>query len=102
MTLKPALAMRHIIGTVAPTLAIACTISAPAQLRQKPASPAGVDEVCSIRFDKDELRPARVENSALPCLKEAARRLKASPDRKLVLVGVKDPAKGSRNHRERL
>lgn len=37
--------------------------------------------------------PARVENSALPCLKEAVKRLKASPDRKIVLVGVKDPAK---------
>jgi hypothetical protein len=34
-----------------------------------------------------------VENSALPCLKQAAARLKSSPDRKLVLVGVKDPAK---------
>jgi hypothetical protein len=47
---------------------------------------------CSIAFDKDALRPALVENSALPCLKEAAKRLKGRPCRKLVLVGVKDPA----------
>jgi hypothetical protein len=41
-------------------------------------------------FDKDLKRPARVEDSALPCLEEAARRLKAAPERKLVLVGLAD------------
>jgi len=50
----------------------------------------GVEKVCAIQFDKDRKRPARVEDSALGCLAEAVRRLKASPDRKLVLVGVKD------------
>ena len=39
------------------------------------------------------MRPARVENRALLCLEKAVGRLKANPDRKLVLVGVKDPAK---------
>jgi hypothetical protein len=60
---------------------------------QKPAPPAGVEEICAISFEKDLLRPARVENSALPCLKQAAAQMKSHPDRKLVLVGVKDPAK---------
>jgi hypothetical protein len=64
-----------------------------AQNRQKPVPPQDVVEICSISFKKDALRPARVENSALSCLKEAAKRLTESPDRKLVLVGVKDPAK---------
>jgi hypothetical protein len=65
--------------------------------KQAPASklilPAGVEKLCSIQFDKDALRPARVEDSALPCLDEVAKILKARPDRKLVLVGVSDPVK---------
>jgi hypothetical protein len=64
-----------------------------AQTRNKPTPPPGVEEVCSISFDQDTVRPARVENSALPCLKEAVKRLQERADRKLVLVGVKDPAK---------
>lgn len=48
-------------------------------------------ELCSIAFDKNPVRPARVQNSALPCLKQAADFLKSHADRKLVLVGAKDP-----------
>jgi hypothetical protein len=73
--------------------ALVGALSVQAQAQQKPTPPKGTEEVCSIAFDKDVLRPARVENGALACLREAAKRLKASPDRKLVLVGVKDPAK---------
>jgi hypothetical protein len=60
--------------------------------------PAGVEKLCSIQFDKDEKRPARVEDSALPCLNEVAKTLKQRPDRKLVLVGVSDPV---RDHEEK-
>ena len=52
-----------------------------------------MEKLCSIRFDKDAQRPARVEDSALPCLDEIAKTLKQRPDRKLVLVGVSDPVK---------
>jgi hypothetical protein len=86
-------ATRRTSTTLATMLALAGAISLSAQARHKAAPPAGVEEVCSISFDKDPLRPARVENSALACLKEAAKRLNASPGRKLVLVGGKDPAK---------
>jgi hypothetical protein len=55
--------------------------------------PAGVERLCSIQFDQDQRRPARVEDSALSCLKEVAKVLKARPDRKLVLVAVSDPVK---------
>jgi hypothetical protein len=55
--------------------------------------PAGVDKVCVIQFDKDTHRPARVEDRALACLDQAARLLKASPERKLVLVGLADLTK---------
>ncbi len=55
--------------------------------------PPHVEKVCTIYFDKDARRPARVEDSALPCLHEAAKRLRDNPDVKLVLVGVSDPVK---------
>jgi len=55
--------------------------------------PPGVEKLCSIQFDKDAKRPARVEDGALPCLDEVAKTLKQRPDRKLVLVGVSDPVK---------
>jgi hypothetical protein len=52
---------------------------------------AGVEKVCSIDFDKDEKLPARVEDGALPCLEQAARKLKDTPNIKLVLVGISHP-----------
>lgn len=60
--------------------------------------PVGIEKLCSIQFNKDEKRPARIEDSALPCLDKAATVLKQRSDRKLVLVGVSDPIK---DHEER-
>ncbi|KAA6460423.1 hypothetical protein DYQ86_15475 [Acidobacteria bacterium AB60] len=51
----------------------------------------GVTKVCAISFSRDAKRPARVEDSALACLQEAADLLKRSPDIKLVLVGTSHP-----------
>jgi hypothetical protein len=62
-------------------------------LGQTTTSLPGVERICSIRFDKDTKRPARVEDSALTCLSEAAQRLRDRPDVKLVLVGVSDVVK---------
>jgi hypothetical protein len=58
--------------------------------QQLPLAP-GVERLCSIDFNKDSRRPARVEDSALPCLEQAARRLKNTPGIKLVLVGNSHP-----------
>ena len=55
--------------------------------------PAGVERVCVIHFDHDAKRPARVEDTALPCLENAARHMRADNTVKLVLVGLKDPSK---------
>jgi hypothetical protein len=68
-------------------------VSAAVGAGQTQSLPPEVEKVCSIQFDKDTRRPARVEDSALSCLKEAAKRLREKPDVKLVLVGVADPAK---------
>jgi hypothetical protein len=56
---------------------------------------AGVQRLCAIEFDRDAKRPARVEDSALPCLELAVKRMTADVKVKLVLVGFKDP---SRDH----
>jgi len=91
------------------SLLIACALSAPVGYAQstprsdKPDAkklylPPGVEKLCSIEFDKDEVRPARVEDQDLPCLKSIVETLKAHPDNKLVLVGVQDPVK---DHEER-
>jgi len=58
--------------------------------QQFPLAP-GVEKVCAINFDKDAKLPARVEDSALPCLEQAARKLKETPNIKLVLVGISHP-----------
>jgi hypothetical protein len=63
--------------------------TAPAQL----VLPAGVERLCSISFDKDQKRPARVEDEALPCLEQVAKVLGDRPNKKVVLVGVSDPVK---------
>lgn len=55
--------------------------------------PPSVESICTIHFDKDTRRPARVEDSAFSCLDEAAKRLRSRSDVKLVLVGTSDSVK---------
>ncbi len=55
--------------------------------------PAGVTKICSIAFDKDEKRPARIEDGALSCLNEVTLSLKKNPTLKVVIVASADPAK---------
>jgi hypothetical protein len=79
---------------VCPGVILVCLLALPVRgAGQTPSLPSGVEKICSIQFDKDPRRPARVQDNALPCLKEAARRLRANPRVKLVLVGVADPVK---------
>jgi hypothetical protein len=73
-------------------LAALLTAAAIAQSQPKPLPP-GVEKIGVIVFDKDKVRPARVENSALPVIEEAVKRLRESPDKKLVLVGQADIVK---------
>ena len=65
-------------------------VTAPSHAQRLPLA-RGVEKVCSIDFDKDEKLPARVEDSALQCLQQAARKLKDTPNVKLVLVGISHP-----------
>jgi len=61
-----------------------------ASAQRTPLAP-GVEQVCAIDFSKDAKRPARVEDSALPCIERAANKLKTTSNIKLVLVGVSHP-----------
>jgi hypothetical protein len=73
---------------------LSCLLTLPLSSKgQTPATQPGVEKVCSIRFDQDSKRPARVQDNALPCLKEAARRLRDNSGLKLVLVGEADALK---------
>lgn len=76
---------------LAPTLTLFAAVSvACLHAQQLPLAP-GVEKLCSIEFDKDSRRPARVEDQALPCLEQAAKKLKDFPGIKLVLVGIAHP-----------
>ena len=82
--LKVAIRARASVGFILCFSFVACI------RMQAQSLPPEVEKVCSIRFDKDTKRPARVEDSALSCLKEAAKKLRENPAVKLVLVGVAD------------
>jgi outer membrane protein OmpA-like peptidoglycan-associated protein len=61
------------------------TINAPA------AAPAPVtSNLCSINFDRDARRPARVDNEAKACLDDISLNLQRSSDAKLAVVGNAD------------
>lgn len=72
------------------TLLLSSASSTQLQAQRLPLAP-GVKQVCAIEFSHDEKLPARVEDSALPCLQQAAKILKDTPNIKLVLVGVSHP-----------
>ena len=69
---------------------LGCVNPIPSNAQQLPLAP-GVEKVCVINFDKDAKLPARVEDSALPCLEQVARKLKETPSIKVVLVGISHP-----------
>jgi outer membrane protein OmpA-like peptidoglycan-associated protein len=63
------------------------TVNAP------PPPPAPTtSQLCSINFDRDKRRPARVDNEAKACLDDIALNLQRTSDAKLAVVGDKDSA----------
>ena len=58
------------------------TIAAP-----PPRSSAATQKLCSITFDHDKSRPARVDNDAKGCLDDVALNAQRSSDASLVVVG---------------
>lgn len=60
------------------------TVNAPAPVA--PAAPA-TQSLCSINFERDTKRPARVDNEGKACLDDLALNLQRTTDAKLALVG---------------
>jgi hypothetical protein len=71
-------------------LALAALSVAVVQAQRLPLA-QGVKQVCVLNFDKDPKHPAKVEDSALACLDQAAGLLQAAPNQKLVIVGTSHP-----------
>jgi hypothetical protein len=53
----------------------------------------GLQPICTVSFAADKVYPARVPDSAAPCLTKAAQALAATPGSILVLIGTADRAK---------
>ncbi len=62
------------------------------------APPPQTSELCSVHFDRDPRRPARVDNEAKACLDEVALSLQRNSDAKLAIVG--NAAAGERNSQQ--
>jgi hypothetical protein len=69
-----------------------------------PPPPAKTQQLCTITFDHDKKRPARVDNDAKGCLDDVALNAQRSADASLVVVGNAAPAppptKGKRQPKE--
>ena len=73
------------------TATTSVTINAPVAARPAPATSA----LCSITFDRDKKRPARVDNEAKACLDDIALNLQRNSDAKLIVVGNSATGKNS-------
>ncbi len=70
-------------------------------IEQAPPPAPQVQQLCTIQFDHDKRRPARVDNDAKGCLDDVALNAQRSSDATLVVVGntapEPTPAKGKRH-----
>ena len=82
--------LKFTASILAATALLFAALTWPSGAQRLPLAP-GVQKVCAIEFTEDEKLPARVEDSALTCLEQAAKTLKENPNIKLVLVGVSHP-----------
>jgi len=69
-----------------------------------PPPPAKTQKLCTVTFDHDKKRPARVDNDAKGCLDDVALNAQRSTDASLVVVGnaapQPPPAKGRKRTKE--
>ncbi len=63
-----------------------CTTSVSVAAPPPPPAPT-TTSLCSITFERDKRRPARVDNEAKACLDDIALNLQRSSDAKLAFVG---------------
>jgi outer membrane protein OmpA-like peptidoglycan-associated protein len=70
------------------------SVSAPPQAAPAPKT----QTLCTIQFDHDKKRPARVDNDAKGCLDDVALNAQRSSDASLVVVGNATPEAPSKHH----
>ncbi|HTD56220.1 MAG TPA: hypothetical protein VK670_12610 [Silvibacterium sp.] len=99
-------------GAPAGSITVTCTVtddkgqtaSATTQVsvNAPPPPPAKTQKLCTITFDHDKKRPARVDNDAKGCLDDVALNAQRSADASLVVVGNTAPepvpTKGRKRH----
>uniref|UniRef100_A0A7V4XQR1 OmpA family protein n=1 Tax=Acidobacterium capsulatum TaxID=33075 RepID=A0A7V4XQR1_9BACT len=74
----------HVTDDLAQTSASTTSVTVQAPV----AAPAPqTSNLCSVRFDRDSRRPARVDNEAKACLDEVALNMQRNSDAKLAIVG---------------
>jgi outer membrane protein OmpA-like peptidoglycan-associated protein len=77
-----------VTGTVQDDKGQTATCTATVNVEAPPPPPAPKTKtLCSINFDRDKKRPARVDNEAKACLDDVALNLQQSTDASAVLVG---------------
>jgi len=97
-------------GAPAGTIPVTCSVAddkgqtasptTQVSIEQAPPPAPKTQQLCSIQFDHDKKRPARVDNDAKGCLDDVALNAQRSSDATLVVVGnaapEEAPAKGKR------
>jgi outer membrane protein OmpA-like peptidoglycan-associated protein len=84
-------------GAPAGTITVTCNVAddkgqtasatATVSIAAPPPPPPATQKLCSIQFDHDKRRPARVDNDAKGCLDDVALNAQRSSDASLVVVG---------------
>jgi outer membrane protein OmpA-like peptidoglycan-associated protein len=81
------------VGTITVTCSVAdnkggnASATTTVTIPPPPPQPPSTQKLCSITFDHDKKRPARVDNDAKGCLDDVALNAQRSPDASLVVVG---------------
>jgi len=88
-------------GAPAGTITVTCTVTddkgqtasgtTAVQVNVQPPPPNPTQKLCTITFDHDKRRPARVDNDAKGCLDDVALNAQRSADATLVVVGNASP-----------
>jgi hypothetical protein len=93
-----------VTATVTDDKGQSASCTAQVSVNAPPPAPAKTQKLCTITFDHDKKRPARVDNDAKGCLDDVALNAQRSTDASLVVVGnaapEPTPTKGKRHPKQ--